>query len=128
MAAPDVNAEQVAVTALGGTQTGVEIHSVSSPFTLAFWYPKVLKTLQYITGSGNQPTVPKNIYKFITRKGVSCHADLPDQVMLVTTEISVPAGSDTIDAANVRGCLSAHLGAVAQQSAGIGDTAVSGIV
>lgn len=30
--APDFNAKQVAVTAVGGTQAGVTAHSVSSPF------------------------------------------------------------------------------------------------
>jgi hypothetical protein len=48
--------------------------------------------------------------------------------MQITTIIDVPAGSDTADAANVRAALSAHIGALSQQSAGIGDTGVTGIV
>jgi hypothetical protein len=127
MAAPDVNAKQNAVTALGGTQTGVTVHSVASPFTIAFWYPKVLRTLQFVLGQTTQPQVPKNVYKLITRKGVLVHASLPNQTAIVTTSIEVPAGSDSLDSANLRGMLSAHCGAIAQVSAGLGDTAVSGV-
>jgi len=54
MAGPDANVKQVAVTALGGTQTGVDVHSVARPFTISFWWPKVLRTsvpqLEWATG------------------------------------------------------------------------------
>lgn len=127
--APDSNGKQVAVTALGGTQTGVTAHSVASPFTLTFWKDKVSKVL----GSPNPTTgvianVPRNRYKLITRKGVLPLAGQPYVPMLITTSIEVPAGADTADSANVRAALSAHIGALSQQSAGIGDTANSGIV
>lgn len=127
MAAPDVNVKQFAVTALGGTQAGVAVHSVQSPFTTAIWFPKVLRILQFVLGSTVQPSIPRNVYKYITRKGVTCHASLPAQVAIVTTSIEVPAGADTVDPANVRAMLSAHFGAISQQSAGFGDTAVSGV-
>lgn len=127
MSAPDANAKQVAVTALGGTQTGVDTHSVARPFTVAFWWPKVLRVLPSLNSAGQLPSVPMNVYKVITRKGVTPLTGQPSRTMLVTTTIEVPAGSDTVDPANVRACLSAHLGALTQQSAGIGDTANSGI-
>jgi hypothetical protein len=47
--------------------------------------------------------------------------------MIITTVIEVVAGSDTADASNVRAALSLHIGALSQQSAGIGDTSVTGI-
>jgi hypothetical protein len=72
--------------------------------------------------------VPRNVYKVITRKGVLPLAGQPTTTMLVTTIIEVPAGSDLADAANVRAALSLHLGMLAQQSAGIGDTGVSGVM
>lgn len=127
--APDINGKQVAVTALGGTQTGATVHSVAAPFTVTFVRPKVFRAL----GKANPTTgliasVPRNQYKIITRKGVLPLAGQPYQTMLITTIIEVPAGSDTADAANVRAALSAHLGAVAQQSAGVGDTVVSGVM
>jgi hypothetical protein len=47
--------------------------------------------------------------------------------MLVTTIIEAPAGSDIADAANVRAALALHIGCLNQQSAGIGDSAISGV-
>jgi hypothetical protein len=69
-----------------------------------------------------------NTYTVLTRKGVAPMANQPYATLMVKTTISVPAGSDTYDPANVRAALSAHIGALNQQSAGIGDTAVSGII
>lgn len=127
--APDITGKQVAVTALGGTQTGVTTHSMSSPFTLTFFRPKVFRFL----GKPNPVTglikdVPRNTFKLITRKGVLPLAGQPFQNMQITTTIDLPAGADTADAANVRAALSAHFGALVQQSAGVGDTTVSGVV
>lgn len=127
--APDANGKQVAVTALGGTQTGVQVHSVASPFTLTFARPKAFKALgQPNPVTGRLPSVPRNTYKIITRKGVVPLAGQPAATMLVTTTIDVPAGSDSYDAANVRAALSAHIGVLNQQSAGIGDTGISGVM
>jgi len=127
MSAPDVNAKQIAVTALGGTQTGVDAHSVARPFTTAFWWPKILRVLPALNSSGQLPSVPMNVYKMITRKGVYPLAGQPSKTMLITTIIEVPAGADLADPTNVRAALSCHLGALTQQSAGIGDTSVSGV-
>jgi len=127
--APDNNGKQVAVTALGGTQTGVTAHSVASPFTITVTRPKVFRYL----GKPNPTTglvkdVPRNTYKVIVRKGVTPLAAQPFATMLCTLNIDVPAGSDTADPANVRAALSALVGAISQVSAGIGDTAVAGVL
>jgi hypothetical protein len=127
--APDNNGKQNAVTALGGTQALVTTHSVASPFTLTFVRPRVFRQL----GKPNPTTglikdVPRNSFKLITRKGVLPLAGQPFQNLQVTTIIDVPAGSDTADPANIRAALSAHIGALTQQSAGAGDTAVTGII
>lgn len=128
-APPGNPGKQVAVTAIGGTQAGVSTHSVSAPFTINFTRPGTLRVL----GSPNPVTgvvtlVPVNTYKCITRKGVLPLAGQPIKVMNMTTTADVPAGADTADAPNVRACFSAHLGALAQQSAGFGDLAISGIL
>jgi hypothetical protein len=126
--APDINGKQHAVTAVGGTQSGVDASTVSRPFSLTFIRPKQLRQL----GNPNPVTgvisnVPRNTYKLITRKGVLPLAGQPSQTMIITTVIEVVAGSDTADASNVRAALSLHIGALSQQSAGIGDTSVTGI-
>lgn len=127
--APDNNGKQKAVTALGGTQAGVTTHSVASPFTLTFVRPKVFRFL----GKPNPTTglikeVPRNTFKFITRKGVLPLSGQPYATMQITTIIDVPAGCDTADPSNVRAALSAHIGSLSQQSAGAGDTCVTGII
>jgi hypothetical protein len=127
--APDNNGKQNAVTALGGTQAGVTTHSVAAPFTITFVRPKVFRFL----GKPNPTTglvkdVPRNSYKLITRKGVTPLAGQPYANMQITTVIDVPAGSDTADPANLRAALSAHIGALSQQSAGAGDSIVTGII
>lgn len=127
--APDVNGRQVAITALGGTQAGVTVHSVASPFSITFFRPKAYKVLGKTNPvTGLLPNVPTNSYKIVTRKGVIPLAGQPFKNLLITTICEIPAGSDTADAPNVRAAFSAHIGALTQQSAGIGDTAVSGIM
>lgn len=126
---PNINSKQYAITALGGTQTSVSAHSVASPFTVAMFRPanpQVLKTVSPITGALER--VPMNTYKVITRKGVLPLANQASKPMIISTVIEVPAGSDTADANSVRAALSAHIGALSQATAGIGDTCVSGVL
>lgn len=127
--APDNNGKQNAVSALGGTQAGVTTHSVAAPFTITVTRPKVFRVL----GKPNPTTglikdVPMNQYTVLTRKGVTPLAGQPFVNCMIKTTVSIPAGSDTADPSNLRAALSAHIGALSQQSAGIGDTAVSGIL
>lgn len=126
---PDVNSKQVAITALGGTQTGVDVHSVSRPFTLTVTRPRQFGVL----GKPNPTTglissVPRNTYKALTRKGVTPLAGQPSVPALIRTEIEVPAGSDTADAANLRAAISAHIGLLWAVAAGLGDTTVNGVL
>lgn len=127
--APDNNGKQWAVTALGGTQTGVIPHTVASPFTTTFVRPKQLKALSRVNPvTGELRNVPRNTYKVITRKGVYPLVNQAAVTMTITTTIDVPAGADTYDPLSIRAALSMHLGSLSQQSAGIGDTAVSAII
>jgi len=127
--APDVNGKQWAVTALGGTQTGVTTHSVASPFTQSAFRPKNFKVLGKTNPvTGLVSNVPMNTHKVITRKGVLPLSGQPYKNLNITTVIDIPAGSDTADPANVRAAFSAHIGALYQQAAGLGDTAITGIL
>lgn len=127
--APDVNGRQYAVTALGGTQTGVTTHGASSPFTVTFVRPKNFKPL----GIPNPVTgvirnIPRNTFKIIVRKGVLPLAGQSYQPMVINCQIDLPAGADIADPANVRAALSLFGGAIAQVSSGFGDTVVSGVL
>jgi hypothetical protein len=127
--APDVNGKQIAVTALGGTQTGVTAHSIGSPFTMTAIRPKTMRLLpQPNPTTGVVKNVPKNTSKVITRKGVIPLAGQAPAIMIITTTIDVPAGADTADTLSVRAALSAHVGLLNQQSAGIGELVTTGIL
>lgn len=127
--APDVNGKQNAVTAITGTQTGVRVHSVSDPFTLTFTRPKnprVLPSPNPVTGKYS--AIPRNEYGFLVRKGVNYAANQAPDLMLARLTLSIPAGSDAYDAANVRAAVSALIGALSSMSAGVGDTLANGVL
>jgi hypothetical protein len=128
--APDVNGKQVAVTALGGTQTGASAHSVSSPFTCTFKRPKALKVLGPVNSSTGQlqGTVQRNSYELLTRKGAIPLASNPAVVSFIRTQFDIPVGTDTASPAEIRAALSCHIGYLTQVSAGLGDTLVSGVM
>lgn len=126
---PTANSKQWAVTALGGTQTGVNAHSVAAPFTVACFRPANFKSLSPVNAAtGQLRGVPINTYKVNTRKGVLPLAGQPFKDARITSSIDVPAGSDVADAANLRAMISLHIGALQQISAGLGDTVVNGLL
>ncbi len=127
--APDVNGKQHAVTALGGTQTGVRAHTVSDPFTVTFNRPKAPKALQTPNPvTGRYGAIPRNSYSMIVRKGVNYAANQAPDVAISRLTTDIPAGSDSYDASNIRAMTSLIVGILSQQSAGVGDTYVTGIL
>lgn len=129
--APDSNGKQFAVTALGGTQTGVEAHSASNPFTLTMFRPKNIRLIGVVDPNTNQlRNVPMNVYTVIVRKGIVPLVGQNPVAGSVTMRIAVPAGSDLADPESVRAMLSAAFGLVSQTtvSSGIGDTCVTGVL
>lgn len=127
--APSINGKQYAVTALGGTQTGVDINTVSKPFSISFFRPAQLKVLpQANPVTGVVKNVPNNTYKLITRKGAAPAANQNPIVARITTTIEVPAGADTYEPEDLRAMISAHFGVGWAQASGIADTIVSGII
>jgi len=128
--APTNSGKQYAVTALGGTQTGVDTSSTpSKPFTITLSRPANLLTVAALDPvTGYLKKINRNKYVILTRKGVLPLAGQPAAVMFVRSEIDVPAGADLADAPNVRAALSMHIGAMNGISASIGDSAVTGVI
>lgn len=127
--APDNNGKQYAVTALGGTQTGVTVHSATNPFTATVTRPRVFKPL----GKANPSTgvigsVPVNVYKFLVRKGAVPLVGQAPATAYIRAEMGIPAGTDTASPAELRAMLSLFIGAVTQVSAGLGDSVTSGVL
>lgn len=126
---PNYHSEQYAVTSLGGTQTGVEAHSVSKPFTLTMERPAQFRQLgQANPVTGVISNVPMNTYKVRVRKGVEIASGQNPKIMLAELKISVPAGADSEDPESIRAALSCLFGALDSDSAGIGDTTIDGIL
>jgi len=123
---PNAQSKQYAVSALGGTQTGVAAHSLSAPFTLTMFRPASIKSLGSPNASGVIRSFPKNTFEVLSRKGVGVLANQPIQLALVRTTITMPAGADTYDAVSVKAMLSAHIGLLTQIAQGISDTVLTG--
>jgi hypothetical protein len=120
---------QKAVTALGGTQTGVETHSVSKPFTMAFARPKSLRTLgpaNPVTGYVAQ--VARNRWSLIIRKGVEINSNGQVAIAIVRCQIEIPAGADEQDPESIRAMMSAFIGALSDTSADVGDSLITGLL
>lgn len=126
--APNVHGKQFAISALGGTQTNVEVNSVSKPFTSTFFRPAVLRTLpQANPVTGIVKNVPLNVYKLITRKGAQPAANQSAMVARITTIIEIPAGTDTYEPEDLKALLSFHFGIGWNQASGIADTVLTGV-
>lgn len=124
-----VAGKQYYVSALGGTQASVDVHSVAKPFTISVFRPPVLKVLPNPNPlTGIIKNVPVNNYKIITRKGAVPYANQQPQMILIRTTIEVPAGVETYEPEELRAALSLHIGALSANASGIGDTAVTGSV
>jgi len=128
--APTSAGRQYAVTALGGTQTGVDAaSSPTKPFTITLSRPTSLKSLGVVDPvTGVLRAVPRNTYKILVRKGVTVLAGQAPATLQGRVELEIPAGCDVADPANVRAALSLLIGALNQISSSIGDTCIQGVI
>lgn len=94
----DVNSRRFVVTALGGTQTNVEVHSVSSPFYITVSRPKELRTLPRANASGMYPQIPVNEFRVKLVKGCTINSQVAgvssEAQILGELRIRVPAGAE----------------------------------
>jgi hypothetical protein len=127
-APPNNFAEQYAVSALGGTQTGVNVHSISSPFTQTMFRPGSFKSAPLVNPvTGQVQKVQYNSFRLITRKGCLPVAGAGVYwPVRVTTTYEIPAGVDIADVPNLRAALSLHHGVEWALSSAIGDTLITG--
>lgn len=126
---PNTNSKQYAVTALGGTQTGVDVHGASKPFTITFTRPPNIRSAPVpnpVTGVIGNP--PRNVYSVLVRKGVVPVTGQTPSVMQLRCDFGVVAGSDLVEPEDIRAALSFLIGALTQASQGIGDTLVSNLL
>lgn len=125
---PNAYSKQYAVTAVSG-QPNVDVHGASKPFTLTFARPAQIRTAP-IPNPGNNVigNSPRNVYSVLVRKGVVPVSGQNPQVSVLRLDLGVVAGSDLVEPEDVRAALSLLIGALSQQSAGLGDTLVSNLL
>lgn len=122
------NAVQHAVTALGGTQTGVTANTISEPFTVTLTKPanpRALPAANAITGL--RGSIPVNQWKLIIRKGADVAAGVPATAIIRCT-MDIPAGMDSYSPAQLRAMISLLVGILTEESADLGDTLVTGVI
>jgi stage V sporulation protein SpoVS len=125
---PNVAGRQFVVTALGGTQTGVDASSSSRPFTILLYRPSQLALPPTVVNGVLSGPIKRNNFVIISRKGVTAVTGAPSQVAIIRTQIEIPAGADVVDAPNVRALIAMHFGAGTQLAANLGDSVISGSV
>lgn len=98
--ASDSISEVHIVSVLGGTQTGVLLHSVDSPFKFIARLPATIKKLSGLLTNGLYSSVPKNTYKLFVQKAVKV-TSVQSSVANLTITIDVPAGCTVQDPASL---------------------------
>lgn len=126
---PRKGAAQYVVSALGGTQSGVDVNSIAKPFTVTVMRPETYRS-PVVNSSGNVVgTVPRNTHKVLVRKGVDVDsAGARKEPLTIDISINVPAGAEAYDPENIRAAISLAVGSLNQYSSGLGDQVVSGIM
>lgn len=126
---PNAYSKQWAVTALGGTQTGVDVHGASSPFTITFSRPAAVRSAPIVNPTtGVMGNSPRNTYSVLVRKGTKPGSGQNPQTMLLRCDFGVIAGADLTEPEDIRAALSLLIGSLTQQSAGIGDMLVNNLL
>ena len=126
---PDTNGRKYIVSAVGGTQTGVSVHSVDSPFYLTYSWPKVFKTINAgILGLvGYSRNLPVNKFTFKVVKGGSINAGGGIGELNADANIYVPVGMSSFGPAEIAAAMSALAGALSQGAAEILASATTGV-
>jgi len=126
---PDANAKQYVVTTLGGTQTNARTHTLSDPFSITVWKPKVPKALPAKNPISNAyPSVPMNQYAVIVRKGVYIDSSNTLRQATIRLNIDIPAGADASDAVNIKSAMSLLGGVMFAEGDDFSDLVVKGIL
>lgn len=128
-AAPNAHSKQWAVTTLGGTQTGVDVHSISNPFTVTVERPASFRgvgTPNPVTGVlGVQA---RNVFKIRIRKGLLPLSGQADQTSNLEIRIPIPAGADAADAVSIRAMFSCLGGIMNTNADTLAQMCIDGIV
>jgi hypothetical protein len=113
------------VTAAGGTQPGVNIHSNSNPFSLKVQKTRSVRGAPIVGPNGYLKGGGYNIYKASIIKGVLPLAGQSPQIAIGDFTMRIPAGSDLADRINIAAMLSCLCGFFAGQGTPLYDLATT---
>lgn len=126
---PNPYSKQWAITAIGGTQTGVDTGSSGSrPWTFTAYRPANVRTLNAVDSNNVLRQVPMNEYGILLRKGLTPLAGQASKTALFRATFSVPAGADIADQPNIKAAMSSFVGVLTQQAQGITDTLTTAVL
>lgn len=102
---PDLSSDNrsrvAVVSAAGGTQPGVSVHTADAPKQMIFKKPAAfLQPSAYNTVSGRYGKVPKNVTRVIFRGSAKVAASQWESIP-IALDIPIPAGAGSFDRANV---------------------------
>jgi hypothetical protein len=124
---PNSYSKQWYVSAIGGTQTGVDAgSSAGKPWTFTFTRPSVMKTLNSVDVTGVIRQVGYNVYEMLMRRGMLPLAGQSVRVCNWKASMPVLVGADSADAPNIRAACSSFFGVGYQQATGLADSMISG--
>lgn len=124
---PNSYSKQWYVSAIGGTQTGVDPGSTASkPWTFTFSRPASIKTLNAVDVTGVIRSVGYNVYEMLMRRGFIPLAGQSVRLANWKAHMPVLVGSDSADTANIRAAVSSFVGVMNQQASGLADSMISG--
>lgn len=128
-APPSNFAKQYVVSALGGTQTDVSLHSVASPFLVSFTRPASFKPLSLINPvTGRLTSVPRNTWKMIFLKGATPLNGQAQVPIIARMEFNIPAGVDSADPNELRALMSFIGGLLNAQANGMASSFLDGVI
>lgn len=126
--APGLNSRSVIVTAVNGTQSGVNAHTVQRPFRLTWTVPSVVRQLSNaiasLTGFISGP--PANKYTLLVQKGGKMNYVEGSGIGTCKIEFSIPAGLEQYGPEEIRGLVCIAGGALTEGADAIANNLISG--
>lgn len=124
---PVQNSRSAVVTALGGTQANVGVHSVDGPFQIIYTWPNPFKTVgQLVAGLFGKVSVPKNKAVLTLKKNTSVSSEAADDT-LIRIEVIVPVGSALFAPNEVAAAISCAAGVFYADADEIAKTMIAGV-
>lgn len=126
----DTNQKAWYVSAVGGTQPGVDQHSAGNPFQVILTRPKNIKlpNAQVLATQGQLGSAPVNEYKLTVRKGTDINIVGGTSRVLCELRFVIPSNSPEVAPHDIQAALSLLCGIITQDPTDFWDVASTGSI